>query len=142
MRIMLSVLGEGRGHMTQALAVKEIVERAGHQVTGVALGLSENRKVPEYFADAMGLPIAQVRTLEFRFKNDRQVDLPGTLVGVMRSLPSYRRGVGVLKNLVRECRPDVIVNFFEALTGLAALTCRNRPPVVALAPQFMTGHPE
>lgn len=39
MKIMFSILGEGRGHMTQAMAVKEMVEKAGHQVTGVVLGL-------------------------------------------------------------------------------------------------------
>ena len=33
MKIMFCVLGEGRGHMTQAMAVKEMVETAGHQVS-------------------------------------------------------------------------------------------------------------
>jgi uncharacterized protein (TIGR00661 family) len=35
----------------------------------------------------------------------------------------------------------VIINFFEPLTGIYALTCRNRPPVVAVAHQFMNEHP-
>ncbi len=40
MKMMFCVLGEGRGHMTQAMAVKEIVEAAGHQVVAVTLGAS------------------------------------------------------------------------------------------------------
>jgi uncharacterized protein (TIGR00661 family) len=47
-----------------------------------------------------------------------------------------------LKAIVRESKPDVIINFFEPLTGIYALTCRNRPPVVAVGHQFMYGHPD
>ena len=38
MKMMFCVLGEERGHMTQAMAVKEMVEAAGHQVVAVTLG--------------------------------------------------------------------------------------------------------
>ena len=48
MKIMFSVLGEGRGHMTQAIAVKEMVEKAGHQVTHVVLGVGPHREMPSY----------------------------------------------------------------------------------------------
>jgi hypothetical protein len=70
------------------------------------------------------------------------VDLLGTLFGVFRRAPSYRCGVRTLHTLVREQRPDLIINCFEPLTGLYALTCRRRPPVVAVAHQFMFGHPD
>ena len=139
---MLSVLGEGRGHMTQALAVKDIVERAGHQVTGVALGMGAGRVAPAYFAPAMGVPITQIQTFEFSYRDNRKVDLLGTLFGILRRAPSYRRGVRTLHTLVREQRPDLIINCFEPLTGLYALSCRRRPPVVAIAHQFMFGHPD
>ena len=44
---MFCVLGEGRGHITQAMAVKEMAEAAGHQVVAVTLGVSAQRPVPE-----------------------------------------------------------------------------------------------
>jgi uncharacterized protein (TIGR00661 family) len=138
---MLCVLGEGRGHMTQAMAVKEIVEKAGHQVVAVAVGAGKNRQLPSYFAEAMKLPVTEVPTLEFKYSGDRKVNLPGTLAGVIRNLPALRRGVGQLRALVRETKPDVIVNCFEGLTGMYALTTRHRPPVVALAHQFMITYP-
>ncbi len=141
MKIMLCVLGEGRGHMTQAMAVKDVVETAGHQVLSVELCITHDRQVPSYFSAAMKLPVLQVPTIEFRYKNSRMVNLPATLANVLRSLPAYRRGVGKIKALVRETRPDVILNFFEPLTGIYALMNRHRPPVVAVAHQFMTGHP-
>jgi uncharacterized protein (TIGR00661 family) len=139
---MLSILGEGRGHMTQAMAVKEMVEKAGHEITCVALGMGPNRTAPPYFVAAMGAPSAIIPTLDFSYKNNRSVNLPGTLAGVVRKIPAYRSGVRALQALVHQHRPDLIINFFESLTGVYALTCRRRPPVVAVAHQFMFGHPD
>ena len=139
---MFSILGEGRGHMTQAMAVKEMVEKAGHEVTCVALGLGANRSAPPYFVAAMGMPITTIPTLDFAYKDNRTVSLAGTVAGIARKLPAYWNGLATLRAMVRERRPDVIVNFFEPLTGLYALTCRSRPPVVAVAHQFMFGHPD
>jgi uncharacterized protein (TIGR00661 family) len=142
MKIMLSMLGEGRGHMTQALAVKEIVEKAGHKVICAAMGAGTNRTVPEYFASAMGMPVMKIQTLEFSYRDNRKVDVLRTFAGVLRKAPGYWRGVRALRAMVREHQPDVIINFFEAITGLYALTSRKRPPVIAVAHQFMFGHPD
>jgi len=87
------------------------------------------------------MPITKISTPDFASKNNRKVSLPGTLAGIARQLPAYRRSLRVLKLAVRESQADVIINFFEPLTGIYALTCRNRPPVVAVAHQFMLGHP-
>ena len=112
MKIMLSILGEGRGHMTQAMAVKEIVEKSGHQVVRTVLGMGSHRQVPPFFASAMRMPITQIPTLDFSFKNNRKVSVPGTLAGIARKLPAYWRALRQLKAIVRESKPDVIVNFF------------------------------
>jgi len=139
---MLSVLGEGRGHMTQAMAVKEILDGAGHQVVCTVLGVGTHRAIPPYFAAAMKMPIAQIHTLEFSYRDNRKVDTLATLTDVARAMPSYWRSIRALQALVHEHRPDVIINFFEPLTGLYALLCSRRPPVVAVAHQFMFGHPD
>ena len=139
---MLSILGEGRGHMTQAMAVKEIVEKSGHRVVRAVLGMGSHRQVPPFFASAMKMPVTRITTLDFALKNNRKVSLPATLAGIARNLPAYRRSLRELKAVVRESRPDVIINFFEPLTAIYALTSRQRPPVVAVAHQFMFGHPD
>jgi uncharacterized protein (TIGR00661 family) len=141
MKLMFSVLGEGRGHMTQAIAVKEMVEKAGHQVAHVLLGTGPHREIPSYFASAIKAPITKIATPDFAAKNAQKVSLPATMASMVRQIPAYRRGVCALKNTVREVQPDVIVNFFEPLTGFYALTHRHRPPVVAVAHQFMFEHP-
>ncbi len=142
MKIMLTILGEGRGHMTQAMAVTEMLEKSGHQVVQVVLGMAACRQVPTFFTSAMKMPITRIPTLNFSFKHNRKVSLLATLGGILRNLPAYWRGVRRIKSLVREAQPDAIINFFEPLTGLYALTSRRRPPVIAVAHQFMYGHPD
>ena len=90
----------------------------------------------------MKLPITRIPTLDFSYKNSRQVSLPATLAAAARRIPAYWRGLRTLKAAVRETQPDVIINFFEPLTGIYALTSRRRPPVVAVAHQFMYEHPD
>jgi uncharacterized protein (TIGR00661 family) len=90
----------------------------------------------------MKMPIQRIPTLDFTFRNDRKVNLPATLAAILRRIPAYRRALQTIKSVVRETEPDVILNFFEALTGIYALTTRKRPPVVAIGHQFMYGHPD
>ena len=68
--------------------------------------------------------------------------MPATIVRVLRRLPEYARSVRALAALVRERKPDIILNFYEVLTGVYALAYRDRPPVLALGHQFLLEHPE
>src|SRR5580693_8667517 len=127
MKMMLCVLGEGRGHMTQAMAVKEMAEAAGHRVVAVTLGVSSQRPVPEYFGSAMKIPVTQLPTLEFKYKNNRAVSNAATLLNVLANLPKYAGLIRRLDEIVRAAQPDVIINFFEPITAFYALTKWHRP---------------
>ncbi len=89
----------------------------------------------------MKIPVRQLPTLEFKYRNSKSVSNTATLLGVFGSLPKYRRIVRQLDDIVREVQPDVILNFFEPMAAFYALTRRQRPPVVALGHQFMFQHP-
>ncbi len=58
LRALLAVQGEGRGHMTQALAVVEWLRARGHGVARVIVGRSERRRVPRFVLDGLGVPVA------------------------------------------------------------------------------------
>jgi uncharacterized protein (TIGR00661 family) len=141
MKLMFCVLGEGRGHMTQAMAVKEMAEAAGHQVVAVTLGVSAQRQVPDYFEAAMKVPVRRLPTLEFKYNDNRSVSKTATLAGVISHIPGYVRILRQLDDVVRETQPEVILNFFEPMAAFFALTRRRRPPVVAIGHQFMFLHP-
>jgi uncharacterized protein (TIGR00661 family) len=127
--------------MTQAMAVKEMADTAGHQVVAVTLGVSSHRPVPEYFESAMKLPVRQLPTLEFKYKDSRAVSNSATLLGVLANLPKYAGLLRQFDDVVRETRPDVILNFFEPIAAFYALVWRRRPPMVAVGHQFMFQHP-
>jgi uncharacterized protein (TIGR00661 family) len=137
---MFCVLGEGRGHMTQAMAVKEMVEAAGHQIAAVTLGVSAHREMPEFFRSAMGTSITQLPTMEFKYKNNRAVSNSATFAGVALNMPKYVRLIRKLADVVRDAKPDVILNFFEPVTAMYTVMRRQRPPVVAIGHQFMFQH--
>ena len=90
----------------------------------------------------MKMPVRQLPTLEFKYKNSRAVSNTATLLGVLSNLPKYSGLVRELDGIVRETQPDVIINFFEPIAAFYTLTRRNRPPVVAIGHQFMFQHPE
>src|SRR5580704_13126779 len=127
MKMMLCVLGEGRGHMTQAMAVREMAVAAGHQVVAVTLGASSHRQVPEYFESAMKVHVTRLPTLEFKYKNNREVSNSATLLGVLANLHKYAYRLRRLDAIVRATQPDIILNFFEPIAAFYALTRRNRP---------------
>jgi len=89
----------------------------------------------------MKMPVERITTLKFTYQHDRRVNLPATLAEVVRQIPAYYHSIQKLKALVRNTQPDIILNCFEPLTGIYALMCRHRPPVVAIAHQFMYEHP-
>jgi len=89
----------------------------------------------------MKTPIRRLPTLEFKYKDSKAVSNTATLLGVLGNLPKYRRIVRQLDEVVRETKPDVIINFFEPIAAFYALTRRDRPPVVAIGHQFMFQHP-
>ena len=49
------VQGEGRGHMTQALALSRFVEDTEHSVVGCVVSLPDGKAVPEFFLARHGL---------------------------------------------------------------------------------------
>jgi uncharacterized protein (TIGR00661 family) len=124
------------------MAAKEIVESAGHEIVGVVVGMGRERKLPDYFASAMPVALTVIPTLEFAFTGNRSVNMPATIARALRRLPEYARSVRALAALVRERKPDVILNFYEVLTGVYALTYSARPPIIALGHQFLQEHPD
>jgi len=100
---MLSILGEGRGHMTQAMAVKETVEKAGHQVVRTVLGMGSappGAPILVRIRSDEDAELRRYRRWDFSVKNHRQVQpAPRHSLESRGTLPAYlAAGVRTLKS--------------------------------------------
>ena len=65
MRFLFLIQGEGRGHLTQALSFAEILRAEGHELTGVVVGKSPRRNLPEFFIQKIGVEVTSVESPNF-----------------------------------------------------------------------------
>lgn len=138
------VQGEGRGHMTQALAVRRFLADAGHRVVKVFLGTSPFRPPPRYFTEGIGAPVETFsaptlvpdgRSRAMSVRRTAAYDLPRIPWFVSSGL-AIRRGI-------RGVRPDVVVNFLDLIAGFVHFFTRwpPPPPRVAVGHTYLMGHP-
>lgn len=142
LRCLFIVQGEGRGHLTQALALRRLLVDAGHEVSGVIVGKSQRRPIPSYFSEAFEGPVTFVDSPSFvPDDDDRSVRFWTTLGHELSRTPSFLNSLATIDAAVEHHVPDVIVNFFEPLAGVYARWYRPALPIVAVGHQYMFLHP-
>lgn len=143
MRILFTIQGDGRGHMTQALAVQQILRDAGHQVCGILLGKQPTQAPPDFFLQKAAAPVGYYQTFAFATdKQNKAISLPATIIENVRNAPSLVRSLYFLRREITRQKPDVVLNFFEPLVGLCYALLRPRVPLVCLANQYLLLHPD
>ena len=142
LRALFIVQGEGRGHLTQALALGSILRKAGHSVCKAVVSKG-GHEIPEYFETCLETPVIEVPSGRFFVDQEtRSIDWGRTLVNNSLRWTEFNRGFTVLSELLETERPDIIVNFFEPLAGFFMLRERSKIPMVAVGHQFMFLHPQ
>jgi uncharacterized protein (TIGR00661 family) len=142
MKIFFTVQGEGRGHLTQAMATAACLSRLGHELVGVVAGSNGVRELPEYFVHGFPVPVGSLPSPGFVLRGNRSIDPVATAGRALRQWGVYRRSVADLRARIEASGAGLVLNFFEPLTGLLQLTRPLRIPVVALAHQFLIQHPD
>lgn len=113
-----------------------MLRSAGHELVGVVAGNHPGRDLPAFFASAFDAPVTMLPSPGFIFQKDRGVDLPGTLLHAARHVGAWRESLERQSAIVDDLRPDVVINFFEPLTGLIQVVRPLPVPVIAVAHQF------
>lgn len=65
MKVLFIVQGEGRGHLTQAITLEEILRRNGHEVVEVLVGKSNTRRLPGFFNRSIQAPVKRFLSPNF-----------------------------------------------------------------------------
>jgi len=128
--------------MTQALSLKQILERNGHVLCAVAVGKSQARTIPQFFLDRIGAPVFSFDSPNFKADPDRRdVSIVGTALENIRRLPLFVRSMSQIHRAIRLYHPDVVVNFFEILVALYGAFCPSASRMVCIGHQYLMLHP-
>lgn len=142
MRFIFIVQGEGRGHLTQALTLEEQLLSHGHEVVEVLVGKSRHRRLPDFFKNKIKAPLHRFESPNFLpTPANRKNSLTGTFFYNMMRLPWYVRSVLLIRRHINESKADVVVNFYELLTGICYLICPPKAKQVCIGHQYLFLHP-
>ncbi len=143
MKVLFIIQGEGRGHMTQALALKNILHKAGHSLEKVIVGKNERRVVPDFFADKIGASIETVASPNFVTDDDnRSINIPNTVIYNTRHIKQFIGSLSSINKIVKEVKPDIIISFYELMSGLYGKFYSPDIPIITIGHQYMFFHPK
>lgn len=141
MRFLFVIQGEGRGHLTQAISLAQIVQAAGHEVITAMVGLAPGRPIPAFFAEQFPAPHTTLTTPAMVYcPKTNRLNVAATVRKAIGKLGQFRHSMQQLHEAIETHRPDVVVNFFELICGLTYAFYRPSAPVVSVAHQFMAIH--
>lgn len=119
-RTIFIVQGEGRGHLSQSVALKEYLEEAGHSVEAVFVGSNPAREIPAYYQDLFRGKLKAFSSPWFlRTPNKKGIYVGRTLLYNLFRGPLYLREVRRMRKEISILKPDVIFNFYDVVGALA-----------------------
>lgn len=143
MKILFIIQGEGRGHLTQALSLRQKLADEGHQLVGVLVGKSPARRLPDFFSQRIEAPVYPFESPNFLpSAKNKQVNLLRSVAYNVLRLHTYGASIRYIARMIKETEADVVINFYELLTGLTYLFCRPKALMVCIAHQYLFLHPD
>ncbi len=144
-KILLIVQGEGRGHLTQAIAFAEMVKKAGHEVVATMLGVAEEKPIPDFFRNRINSPIISFQSPSLLYHpKTKALCIGRTIANGILKLPKYLKSIHQIKKTITSFNPDFIINFYDILGGFHQLLSKNlwfnSKPMICIAHQYLLLH--
>ena len=136
MKFLFIVQGEGRGHMTQAQVLRDVLEKQGHSIVAVILGSSNRRKAPSYFLEDFQCPNF------ITDKANKSIKLGATIIENLKKSPRFIRSLKQMDEQIRFYQPDGIVNFYDILGGIYNFIYKPQAKFIAIGHQYLIYHPD
>ena len=138
-----AVQGEGRGHLTQAIATYEMLVANGHHVAAVLVGSSNRREIPSFVRERIKAPIITFHSPNFvTDKDNKCIQLGKTIFKNMLQWKKFRRSMKLIREVVDTYKPDLLLNFYEPLIGFCSSFSKLNTRIISIAHQFIYLHPE
>ncbi len=142
MKYIFIVQGEGRGHMTQAISLKNKLEPNGHEVPVVIVGKNPKRTIPSFFYQKIKTKVVSVDSPNFVFnKNNKKIIITRSIIYNLFFIFKYLKSLKTIKRIIRQTKPDVIINFYDLLGGLFYFFHHPNIPYYCIGHQYLIFHP-
>lgn len=143
MRFLFIVQGEGRGHMTQAISLAEMLRAAGHEVCNVLVGKSVRREIPQFFFEKIKAPVSSFESPNFVVDaKNKKINIGKTIWTNTLMLGTFIKSMKGIHQKVKESQPDVIINFYDLLAGLYSMVYRPKAKYICIGHQYLLNHPD
>ena len=141
MKFLFIIQGEGRGHLTQAIALAEMLHSKQHEVVGALVGSADGKNAPKFFSDSFKQTIISFRSPCLVYcKKTKALDIRKTLSSSILGISKYFKSLQHIHETVNDLRPDVIINFYDVLGGIHQFLFRPKVPMVCVAHQYLLLH--
>ncbi len=140
-KILFFLQSEGRGHLTQAISFRNALKDSDYEVIGCVLGTTIDKKIPEYFRNSLNVPIWEVESPQFVKKDNKSISISKTIFKNIGKVDTYINSLKQIEDIVNNEKPDLIINFYETLTGLWNYKFnKNKISVISIGHQFIFEH--
>ncbi len=103
MKFLFIVQGEGRGHLTQAITLEEMLLRNGHEVVEVLVGESSSRILPGFFNRNIQAPVKRFISPNFLPAADnKRANLKKSFTYNLLRIPEYFRSMCYINQRIKE----------------------------------------
>lgn len=141
MKVLFVVQGEGRGHLTQAITMEDLLRRNGHEVVEVLVGKSNSRHLPGFFNRSIQAPVNRFLSPNFLpTPANKRVSLSRSVAYNVMKLPVYLKSMHYIHRRIEESGAELVINFYELLTGLTYLLFRPSIPQISIGHQYLFLH--
>lgn len=142
MKYLFIIQGEGRGHLTQAIALSEMLSKHNHKVVGALVG-SVDGNIPVFFTEKFQSPSFAFASPSLVYcKKSKSLDIRKTLTSNILKLKTYTSSLQKINTTINQLNPDIIINFYDVLGGIHQFLFRPKVPMVCIAHQYLLLNPE
>jgi len=137
-KVLLIVQGEGKGHLSQSVALKEYLEGSEYTITGVFAGGRAGQELPDYFRDAFRGKLQMFRSpCLLRTPNRKGIYVGRSLVFHLLLSFRYLQEIRRIRRNVRESGVGVVINFYDVVGALALRKVGNSVLKIGIGHHFL-----
>lgn len=123
MKILVGIQCEGRGHITQAIALKQMLQPCGINLNVAVVG-KKDKPLPGYLSDEFNL--IKIETLNFVYNKNGDLSTTKTLSSNITRLIKIVKSLIYLVKHINNEKYDIVINFYEPLVGITALFTKSK----------------